>query len=279
MSTTPTTSSKPRKPAKKTRAKHPFDNDRATVAATRLQEHPKDSEAMGDFYTLLKPMVDRALSTKFARGADESTRQDLSQDILLKLMHKLPQFDKERASLFNWATAIIRTTVVDYYRKANREVPSDLTPNSATAPEHVQVDAEVLSEMRAFFPFPVSTRVFHDLFAAAERYRFRVNNNLTGAIAHIFNENKIDYRAYGTLADYAQFIVMLYRIWVLPEDDLLWRKLEEAVEKDPNVGPLRLLNAYLNKRQLCTLLHLCGGMSIKLPSPKRLLERVDPPTR
>lgn len=277
-----TNSKKGRKPGSaKTRTKHPFDNDAATEKALALQKAPRDENCMEAFYTALKPMIDRALLTKFAKGLDEHTRADLSQDILLKLMRKLGQFDPGKATLFNWATAVTRTMVIDYYRKNKREIPTEVMKDvpDDKSKVHLEVDLEVLAEMRAFFPFYVSTRVFHELFAIAERYRFKPNANMVTAIRQLFNKNDIDYKPYGTLQDYANFVVGLYRAWMVDDAEFAQEKLKEALENYTKVGPLLVLKNYLTPRQITTLLHICGGIQMKLPTPRAVLKDRPEPSR
>ena len=264
----------------KTRTKHPFNNDDGTEKALTLKAHPRDPEAIKDFYEALKPMVDRALETKFAKNLDEHTRADLSQDILLKLMRKLHLFDPGRATLFNWATAITRTMVIDYHRRNNREVPTEVMKDvpEDKAKTWLEVDTEVLSEMRSFFPFYISTRVSMELFAIAERYKFKPNANMVTAIRHLFNENAIDYKAHGTLQDYATFVVALYRAWMVDDAEFAHQKMLDALNNYSHVGVLRVLRHYMSQKQIIVLLHLCGGLQLKLPTPRTVLQN-KPETR
>lgn len=279
MAPTPSKKIKKRGSAK-TKTKPFFDNDDATDKARRLNKHPRDPQCMADFYESLKPMVDRALQTKFAKNLDESTRLDLSQDILMKLMRKLELFDPMRATLFNWATAITRTMVIDFHRRNNREIPTEVMKDvpDDKSKTWLEVDTEVLSEMRSFFPFYLSVRVFNELFAIAERYRFKPNANMVTAIRHLFNENNIDYKAHGTLQDYATFIVALYRAWMVDDAEYAHQQMLKALENYSQVGVLRVLRHYMSPRQVVILLHLCGGLQIKLPTPRTVLQN-KPETR
>lgn len=274
------TSTRKKRGSAKTRTKHPFNNAAATEVAIALQKSPRDAECMKDFYEALKPMIDRALQTKFAKDLDFNTRADLSQDILLKLMRKLDLFDPKRATLFNWATAITRTMVIDFHRRNNREVPTEVMKDVPDDKRqvHLEVDTEVLSEMRSFFPFFVSTRVFNELFAIAERYRFKPNANMVTAIRHLFNENAIDYKPHGTLQDYAHFVVALYRAWMVDDAEFAHQKMRDALQNYDQVGVLRVLRHYLSEKQVVVLLHLCGGLQIKLPTPRSVLQN-KPETR
>lgn len=264
-----------RKPGKP-KAKMMFDNDVGTQLALALQKEPKNPDCIGDFYSVMRPMVRRALETKFAKGIDSSTLDDLTQDILLKLINKIDKYDVHKAKLFNWATMVLRNTAIDYFRSAGRNVPSKLTKDLPAKPSKttwMNVDAETLSDMRAFFPFYVSNRVFYELFAALERYRFTPSDNLINAIGKIYKEAGIDHKRYGKLKEHAQFLVGLYRAWMLDDASYQHEKLQEAINDSEQVGLLRLLQHYLPKKSLMILMHLTGGMKHRLPTPHALIKQ------
>lgn len=276
MSRKPTSSPTPRRAAARKRALLTFDNVKATTLAEELQTYPKDPERIRAFYVALKPMVDKALQTKFAKDLDHPTRDDLSQDILLKLMAKIGQFKSSKAPLFNWVSTVIHNTVLDYRKKYRKEVRlSHVTPGSSTATVDgwVEADADTLSEMRAFFPFYVSSETFYDLFSAVEQHNFKASNNLATAIGKVLKARKINYAKYGSLLEYAQFMVVLYRAWMVKDDPELYQRVGEASRNYDAVNPVRVLGHYLQPKQLALVLHLLGGVPVKLPTPGKIVTK------
>jgi RNA polymerase sigma-70 factor (ECF subfamily) len=81
-----------------------------------------DPTALSQLLVLLQP---RLLAMARRRLGNEADALDVLQDVLLKIVKKLPEFDPARACVTHWAARICRNEIVDLVRKRRRrgEVP------------------------------------------------------------------------------------------------------------------------------------------------------------
>lgn len=270
---TSTTSTKKKKRTAKTKSSLPFDNKAATVLALDFKKHPDDNDRGGAFYSVMKPMVDAAL-LKFAPREDDSTRDDLAQDALLKLMRNLRYFTPKKGTLFSWSTRIVKNMTLDYFRRKKDSITVEaLDGVPDVVPRRLEVNLEGLSEIKSFFPFYVSTRVFNELFAVIEHHKFQPTERAVAGVTVIFRKNKIPYHKYGTLQEITQFLIMLTRAWFLDSAPIAHEKLEEAIIRNGRLDAVRALAHYLPPKMMATVLHICGGMTVKFPTPRGLLNK------
>jgi RNA polymerase sigma-70 factor (TIGR02952 family) len=77
-----------------------------------------DADAFGRLYEEYLQMIFRYVSY---RVGDRTTAEDLTSDIFSKALAGFSRFDAEKASFSTWIYSIARNTVIDYYRKRDKE--------------------------------------------------------------------------------------------------------------------------------------------------------------
>ncbi len=77
----------------------------------RLQA--RDSEALGELYDRIGGLV-YTIILRVAR--DQGAAEDLTQDVFLRVWNRIPTFDNDRGSLFNWVLMMARSSALDFWR-------------------------------------------------------------------------------------------------------------------------------------------------------------------
>ncbi|MBM3997852.1 MAG: sigma-70 family RNA polymerase sigma factor [Planctomycetes bacterium] len=110
--------------------------------------------------------VNHGLPVRFA--------DDLTQEILIKVFRSLSTYDPEKGRFRTWLGQIIRTTVIDHYRKQEKVIESQAIGGTAfqEAMDHLQ-DPLATEELAT----SMDSCVDPDLAAAMERVRSRVQDS------------------------------------------------------------------------------------------------------
>ena len=79
----------------------------------------EDEHAWDDFVTYYEPFIKKII---FFLNVQENDRDDLSQEILIKLWKSLAGFnyDEKKGRFRTWLKTVIRNTTYDYFRKKKR---------------------------------------------------------------------------------------------------------------------------------------------------------------
>ena len=80
-------------------------------------KNPDDHTAWDDFVGYYRDFITVVL---IQMNLNENDRDDLTQEILLRIWKVLPDYDLERARFRTWMSHIIRNKVIDHYRKIKR---------------------------------------------------------------------------------------------------------------------------------------------------------------
>lgn len=101
----------------------PFAHDDVTALAVRMRTGDRSAAT-----ALYRALVKKAFGFCMTRvGGNRAIAEDLTQDIFLKLVHRIDTFDPERGSFPVWFWQLARNTIIDYHRR-EKEIPaSDLT--------------------------------------------------------------------------------------------------------------------------------------------------------
>lgn len=259
--------------------RYPFDSGSAEDILMALRDDPQCSKIQGDFYTALRPMVLGAVNT-FAQSADADTKEDLMQDAMVKIFGKVENFDPRRGSLHSWATQIIKNVCIDYFRRKKIQAfdPKDLILLSKAEPDAV-FDTEFFTDLRAFFPFFCSTRVFALLYEALELSQFHVTNAVARRMEGIFRRNGIDPSSAGTPAEIAQFLAAMIRGWLYTNNEDQQDRVMENLNKYTRLDPLRALRHYIGAHRTGLVLFLLGGMKVHFPTAQEILDAAGPDFR
>lgn len=98
-----------------------------------------DREAFGRLFDLCR---DRVYSIALHMCGDPATAADVTQDVFMKLLTRLPQFGA-RAAFATWLYRIVVNTAIDYQRSSRRLVPlAEAMPDNRAAmeDEYVRMD-------------------------------------------------------------------------------------------------------------------------------------------
>ncbi len=111
---------------------------------TPLTKSRRTSETYQHFRRLLLAELDALYRTARYLTRDATLAEDLVHDVVVKALEKHQGF-RQGAALRPWLFAILRNTVVDYYRRHGREVSSlDIDDHQDAIPDNVSVDERVL---------------------------------------------------------------------------------------------------------------------------------------
>lgn len=242
--------------------------------AIKLQESPSNSSLQGDFYTIMQPMVVAAVNT-FAKSADIHTRNDLVQDGLLKLIDKIEVFNRKSGKIHSWATQIVKNMCIDFFRLRRQNtvlVDHETLDLMHEGTVDKLIDTEFFTELRAFFPFYCSTRLFALLYEAVERSGFTISPAVIRRIDSILTKEEIDTSSAGRPVDIAQFLVAMIRGWLFMHNEDQQADIVKRIESYPRLGAIRALTHYIGAKRAALSVFLLGGMSVKVPTAAEILE-------
>jgi RNA polymerase sigma-70 factor (ECF subfamily) len=100
----------------------------------RIHEH-KDHAAFAELFAHFAPRVKAFL---MKAGADETTAEECTQDVMATLWRKAHMFDQQRATVATWIFTIARNRRIDMIRREKRPEPEALP----WGPEHEPEPAE-----------------------------------------------------------------------------------------------------------------------------------------
>ncbi len=96
---------------------HIFERDPLTDLAVRMKHGDRKAAAK-----LCDELTPKVYGFFFARTGKKETAEDLSQDILLKLVENVERFDERRGRFVVWFWQMARNLLVDHYR-SKKETP------------------------------------------------------------------------------------------------------------------------------------------------------------
>lgn len=244
-----------------------------------MSKYPGSTKVQGDFYTVMRPMVIAAVRT-FIPYVDEHTQEDLVQDALLKLLAKVSTFNRKFGKLHSWATMLVKNLCVDYLRKKKLQTSThDALDILYTVPEDDSLDTAFFTDLRAFFPFFCSTRVFTMLYEALERSNFAVTNAVIARINRIFSKNDIDPTSAGRTAEIAQFLVAMIRGWLFMHNDERQHQIILKLTEYPRLNVVRALTHYIGAKRASLTIFLLGGMRVDFPTADEIINAAGPEFR
>jgi RNA polymerase sigma-70 factor (ECF subfamily) len=95
-----------------------------------------DRDAFGRLFDLCR---DRVYAVAFAMSNDRSVAADVSQEVFMKLLTRLPQFDG-RASFATWLYRVVVNTAIDHRRSRRRSIalPASLEDSHRVEDDYVR---------------------------------------------------------------------------------------------------------------------------------------------
>ena len=82
----------------------------------RAKAEPEDIETWEEFVKFYEPFISMVL---IKHRVNHSTKDDLSQIILLKIWKAIPSYNQEKAGFRTWLSTIIRNTIARHFNKLN----------------------------------------------------------------------------------------------------------------------------------------------------------------
>jgi RNA polymerase sigma factor (sigma-70 family) len=220
----------------------------------------------------MHPMVVATVNT-FAKSADSHTREDLVQDSLLKIDAAIDSFNRKNGKLHSWATAIIKNLCIDFFRRQRTEyVDHDTLELMHEGTVDKLLDTEFFTELRAFFPFYCSSRLFALLYEAVERSGFTISPAVIRRVDSILGKEEVDTSAAGRPVDVAQFLVAMIRGWLFMHNEEHQAEIVRRIETYPRLGAIRALKHYIGTKRAALTIFLLGGMSVKVPTAKEIMD-------
>lgn len=264
-------------------AKQPFDNDAVTLVALDLKKKPGSIRLQGQFYELMQPMVEATVNT-FASDVEFHTKKDLVQDALLKLIVKIDKFKPRNGRLHSWSTQIIRNLCFDYYRrnkrnKLNEDISGDAVSNLQAKETASLTDDSLLSEIRSFLPFYCPASVFYEIFEVLEGTNFNVNHTVVKNVNRLCRKHKIPTDSYGSINELVQFLIALIRGWLAAHNPDAGDALLARMESSKRLTPVRALMHYLGAKRTAVVIHVLGGLTVRIPTAAEILADDDPEFR
>lgn len=104
-------------------------SDRQQAGDLLLRVAQRDRSAFAELFAMVAPRVKAYL---VRLGSDPAAAEDLTQDVLVTVWRKAPQFDPARASAMTWIFVIARNRRIDSLRREDSSVTYGIVP-----PEHV----------------------------------------------------------------------------------------------------------------------------------------------
>lgn len=220
----------------------------------------------------MHPMVKATVNT-FARSADSHTREDLVQDALLKIDAAINTFDRRNGKLHSWATKVIKNLCIDYFRRQRAEYVDHATlelMHEGTVDKIL--DTDFFTELRAFFPFYCSSRLFALLYEAVERSQFTISPAVIKRIDGILADEEGYTHKAGRPVDIAQFLVAMIRGWLFMHNEEHQTEIVRLIENYPRLGAIRALTHYIGAHRSALAIFLLGGMSVKVPTAQEIMD-------
>lgn len=229
------------------------------------------------------PMVEATVNT-FASGVEFHIKEDLVQDALLKLIVKIYSFKPRNGRLHSWATQIIRNMCVDHFRRNKRnrlseDIDGEIVANLAAKDEAATTDDGLLSEIRSFLPFYCPASVFYTIFEILEGTNFTVNHTVVKNVNRVCRKNKIPTESYGSINELVQFLVALIRGWLAAHNPDAGDALVERMAASKRLTPVRALMHYLGPKRTAVVIHILGGLTVRIPTAAEILADDDPEFR
>lgn len=106
----------------------------------RAQEDPSAAEAIYDAYT------DALFGYLMKRCGHRETAEDILSQTFLKFMEALPSLEWQGYPLSAWLYRTASNALIDHWRKAGRELPSDEDDDGPPAPQNPAKDAHLAME-------------------------------------------------------------------------------------------------------------------------------------
>jgi len=103
----------------------------------RVRDH-QDRAAFAQLFTHFGPRVKGFLINS---GADATTAEECTQDVMTTLWHRAAQFDPTRAAVSTWIFTIARNRRIDMLRRERRPEPQDLPWGPEPEPDQADVIA------------------------------------------------------------------------------------------------------------------------------------------
>ncbi len=100
-------------------------SDRQQAAELLLRVAQRDREAFAELFAMVAPRVKAYL---VRLGSDPAAAEDLTQDVLVTVWRKAPQFDPARASVMTWIFVIARNRRIDALRREESSVTYGVVP-------------------------------------------------------------------------------------------------------------------------------------------------------
>ncbi len=98
----------------------------------------RDKQAFAQLFDFFAPRLKGFIMRS---GASSAEAEDIVQDVMLSVWRKAASFDPHRAQVSSWVYQIARNRQVDVLRKTRRPVPEELTQETATEVDSVQIIA------------------------------------------------------------------------------------------------------------------------------------------
>jgi RNA polymerase sigma-70 factor (ECF subfamily) len=103
-------------------------SDRQRAGDLLLRIVQRDRGAFSELFTMVAPRVKAYL---IRLGSDPAAAEDLTQDVLVTVWRKAPQFDPARASAMTWIFVIARNRRIDSLRREDSVVTYGVVPPEA----------------------------------------------------------------------------------------------------------------------------------------------------
>ncbi|WP_240705192.1 sigma-70 family RNA polymerase sigma factor [Pacificoceanicola onchidii] len=99
----------------------------------------RDARDETAFVQLFEHFAPRVKGFLMRSGSDESTAEEIMQDVMTTIWRKAAQFDPSRASVATWIFTIARNRKIDILRKQKRPEPEDLSWGPEAEPDQADV--------------------------------------------------------------------------------------------------------------------------------------------
>lgn len=106
---------------------------------TKLMLAVRDKRDKQAFAALFDHFAPRLKGFAIRSGVTNSQAEDVVQDVMLAVWNKAHQFDPQRADVSGWIYRIARNRQIDLFRRNNRPVPEELTPDETETCDAEQI--------------------------------------------------------------------------------------------------------------------------------------------
>jgi len=98
-----------------------FDKNRFNHLARAMQKGDKNAAEL-----ICEKLLDKIYGFCLNRVRNQATAEDLTQEILLKLVDKIKLYDDKKGDFVVWFWRLARNTIIDYYRRQKETAFTDL---------------------------------------------------------------------------------------------------------------------------------------------------------